>query len=88
MYVGRHLARTLMEWGQMWLDTQEKSAVRCPLIRWKTVRFSIEDRVIALSVFASERSGIAKLRKSFNHANSTLKFPLALSFRTVIHIDG
>ena len=49
-------------------DTQVKSAVRESLIRWKTVRFSIEGRVIAHSVFASDHSDSAKLGKSFNHA--------------------
>ena len=56
-------------------DTQEKSAVRVSLIRWKTVRFSIEDRVIAHSVFAPDCSGNANLGKTLIHANnSTRKF--------------
>ena len=50
------------------LTHKKKSAVRESLIRWKTVRFSIEDRVIAHSVFASDHSDSAKLGKSFNHA--------------------
>ena len=49
-------------------DTQEKSAVRESLIRWKTVRFSIEGRVIAHSVFMLDYSSEAKLGNSFNHA--------------------
>ncbi len=49
-------------------DTQEKSAVRESLIRWKTVRFSIEGRVIAHSVFMLDYSSDAKLGNSFNHA--------------------
>ena len=49
-------------------DTQEKSAVRESLIRWKTVRFSIEDSVIAHSVFMLDYSSDAKLGNSFNHA--------------------
>ena len=48
-----------------WLDTQEKSAVRKSLIRWKTVRFSIEDRVIALSVFYAGSLRQRKVRKIF-----------------------
>ena len=55
-------------------DTQEKSAVRESLIRWKTVRFSIEDCVIALSMFASDRSDLTKLEKTFNRTSSTLGF--------------
>ncbi len=50
------------------VDTQEKSAVRKSLIRWKTVRFSIEDRVIALSVFTPDRSDYANIGKSLIHA--------------------
>ena len=49
----------------IWLDTQEKSAVRVSLIRWKTVRFSIEDRVIALSVFYAGSLRQRKVRKIF-----------------------
>ena len=49
----------------IWLDTQEKSAVRVSLIRWKTVRFSIEDRVIALSVFYAGSLRQRKFRKNF-----------------------
>ena len=48
-----------------WLDTQEKSAVRGFLIRWKTVRFSIEDRVIALSVFTAGSLRQRKFRENF-----------------------
>ena len=61
-------------------DTQEKSAVRESLIRWKTVRFSIEDRVIAHSVFASDHSDSAKLGKSLIHANSS-RIILVSAFR-------
>ena len=75
--------------------TRKKSAVRCPLIRWKTVRFSIEDRVIALPVFAPDYSDLAKLGKYSNHTNSAPIFDGTsyLSFRTflfgsVIYIEG
>ena len=66
-------------------DTQEKSAVRESLIRWKTVRFSIEDRVIAHSVFASDHSDFAKLGKTFNHAITALGKFLCQRF---IHVQS
>ena len=74
-------------------DTQVKSAVRESLIRWKTVRFSIEGRVIAHSVFASDHSDSAKLGKSLITQNSTRKILVSefrpfLSFRIVTYIDG
>ena len=47
-------------------DTQEKSAVRESLIRWKTVRFSIEDRVIAHSVFCVGSLRQRKFKKIFD----------------------
>ena len=68
------------------VDTQEKSAVRKSLIRWKTVRFSIEDRVIALSVFTPDRSDNAKLGKSFNHANSTRDYLYIRFFNLDCHV--
>ena len=73
--------------------TRKKSAVRCPLIRWKTVRFSIEDRVIALPVFAPDYSDLAKLGKYSNHANSALvfcyiKFHTRIPFGPLSHIEG
>ena len=67
-----HLCMTRVAWGcakrrasAAGVDTQEKSAVRKSLIRWKTVRFSIEDRVIALSVFYAGSLRQRKVRKIF-----------------------
>ena len=48
------------------VDTQEKSAVRESLIRWKTVRFSIEGRVIAHSVFCVGSLRQRKFKKIFD----------------------
>lgn len=47
-------------------DTQEKSAIRESLIRWKTVRFSIEDNVIAHFVFYAGSLRQRKVRKIFD----------------------
>ncbi len=54
-------------------DTQEKSAVRESLIRWKTVRFSIEDRLIALSVFHAGSLRQRKVRKIFQPCKTALE---------------
>ena len=61
-------------------DTQEKSAVRESLIRWKTVRFSIEGRVIAHSVFMLDYSSDAKLGNSFQSRKAALGKFLCQSF--------
>ena len=55
-----------------WVDTQEKSAVRGFLIRWKTVRFSIENRVIAHFVFYAESLRPRKVNKNFGSLKTAL----------------
>ena len=75
-------------------DTQEKSAVRESLIRWKTVRFSIEDRVIAHSVFCVGSLRQRKFRKIFDSRKTALekflrqRFVHVHPFRIVVYIDG
>ena len=54
------------------VDTQEKSAVRGFLIRWKTVRFSIENRVIAHFVFYAESLRPRKVNKNFGSLKTAL----------------
>lgn len=61
-------------------DTQEKSAVRESLIHRKTVRFSIEGRVIAHSVFMLDYSSDAKLGNSFQSRKAALGKFLCQSF--------
>ena len=67
-----------------WVDTQEKSAVRGFLIRWKTVRFSIENRVIAHFVFYAESLRPRKVNKNFGSLKTALWIFLHIRF---FHLD-
>ena len=51
---------------------KKKSAVRGFLIRWKTVRFSIENRVIAHFVFYAESLRPRKVNKNFGSLKTAL----------------